>query len=102
MLSNETFADITSLCYEIHGEAGKIFNLISDDCVQVNAEYSAMDIPDNGNVISKIGVLAYDTSGNCVNIEVDVNDCIPVVNGLPYNSTVYNMKRTKDDQVSSA
>lgn len=91
MISNETFANITSLCYEIHGEAGKIFNLISDGCVQVNAEYSAMDIPENGNIISRIGVLAYDTAGGCINIEVDMIDCNPIVNGLPYNSTIYNM-----------
>ena len=79
------------MCYEIHGEAGKIFNLISDGCVQVNAEYAAMDIPGNGNIISKIGVLAYDTVGDCISVLVDMNDCIPVVNGVPYNTTMYNV-----------
>ncbi|XP_065884189.1 uncharacterized protein [Dysidea avara] len=82
--------DVTSLCYEIHGEAGKIFNLVSDGCVQVNAEYSAMDIPENGNIISKIGVAATDTDGDCIEIEVDVDDCVPVVNGVPYSTTRYN------------
>jgi len=92
MILNKTFANITSLCYEIHGEAGKIFNLISDGCVQVNAEYSVMGIPENGNIISKVGVFAYDTVGGCINIEVDMNNhCNPVVNGISYNSTVYNM-----------
>ena len=38
------------------GEVGKVFNLISDGCVQVNANYSAMHIPENGNIISHIGV----------------------------------------------
>ena len=85
MISNDTFPVTTSLCYEIHGEAGKIFNLISDGCVQVNANYSAMDIPENGNIISQIGVFAYDTAGGCINILVDVNDCIPVVNGVAYS-----------------
>ena len=84
-ISNNTFPVTTSLCYEIHGEAGKIFNLVSDGCVQVNANYSAMDIPDNGNIISEIGVFAYDTAGGCINILVDVNDCIPVVNGVAYS-----------------
>ena len=84
-ISNSTFPVTTSLCYEIHGEAGKIFNLVSDGCVQVNANYSAMDIPDNGNIISQIGVFAYDTAGGCINILVDVNDCIPVVNGVAYS-----------------
>ena len=84
MISNETFPEVTSLCYEIHGEAGQVFNLISDGCVQVNANYSAMNIPENGNIISQIGVLAYDTVNGCAFIMVDVNDCIPVVNGVPY------------------
>lgn len=88
MISNENFTDVTSLCYEIHGAAGKIFNLISDGCVQVNAEYSAMDIPENGNIISKIGVFAYDNTGSCITVEVDVN-CITILNGAPYNSTTY-------------
>ena len=91
MIRDETFPEVTSLCYEIHGRAGQIFNLISDGCVQVNANYSAMDIPENGNIISQIGVLAYDTAGGCIEIMVDVNDCIPVVNGIPYNDTVYDM-----------
>ena len=92
MISNETFPIVTSLCYEIHGEADQVFNLISDGCVQVNANYSAMNIPDNGNIISQIGVLAYDTAGGCIKIMVDVNDCIPVVNGIPYsNDTGYNV-----------
>ena len=92
MISNSTFSETTSLCYEIHGEAGKIFNLVSDGCVQVNANYSAMDIPANGNIISQIGVFAHDTAGGCINILVDVDDCVPVVNGIPYNNdTGYNM-----------
>ena len=92
MISNETFPEVTSLCYEIHGKAGKIFSLISDGCVQVNANYSAMDIPENGNIISQIGVFAYDTADQCINILVDVNDCIPVVNGVAYSGDPgYNM-----------
>ena len=92
MISNNIFPVTTSLCYEIHGEAGKIFNLVSDGCVQVNANYSVMDIPDNGNIISQIGVFAYDTAGGCINILVDVNDCIPVVNGRAYSGDPgYNM-----------
>ena len=87
-ISMQTFPVTTSLCYEIHGEAGKIFNLVSDGCVQVNAEYSAMDIPENGNIISKIGVAATDTEGDCIRIEVSVDDCVPVVNGN--RNTSYN------------
>ena len=90
-IPNGTFPEVTSLCYEIHGEAGQIFNLISDGCVQVNANYSAMDIPENGNIISQIGVLAYDNAGGCAFIMVDVSDCVPVVNGVRYDTTVYNV-----------
>ena len=50
-----------------------------------------MNIPANGNIISQIGVLAYDTAGGCAEILVDVNDCIPVVNGVPYANTTYNV-----------
>lgn len=85
MISNEIFPKITSLCYEVHGEANKVFNLITDGCVQVNANYSAMDIPENGNIINQIGVFAYDTANGCISILVDVNDCIPVVNGVAYS-----------------
>lgn len=57
-------------CYEIHGKPDKIFNLVSDTCTTVNAEYVAMNIPDNGNIIGAIGVKAADSAGNCHNIEV--------------------------------
>jgi len=49
-----------------------------------------MNIPANGNIISDVGVFAYDNAGGCINILVDVNDCIPVVNGVPYADTAYN------------
>ena len=92
MISNDTlFPEVTSLCYEIHGEAGRIFNLISDGCVQVNANYSAMDIPENGIIISQIGVLAYDNASGCAFIMVGVSDCVPVVNGVRYDTAVYNV-----------
>ena len=89
-IPEDTFPTTTSLCYEIHGEAGKIFNLVSDGCVQVNAEYSAMDNPENGNIISTIGVAATDNDGDCIQIEVSVDDCVPVVNGVPHSTTPYS------------
>ena len=51
MISDDTFEQVTALCYEIYGNAGKMFNLISDGCVQVNAGYSGTNIPVIGNVI---------------------------------------------------
>ena len=91
MISYNTFEKVTALCYEVFGDDGKIFNLISDGCVQVNAEYSSTNITQIGNVISKIGVLAYDLTGACVRIEVGMNDCIAYVNGMAFNSSSYNL-----------
>lgn len=91
MVSDETFERVTALCYEIYGDAGKIFNLISDGCVQVNAEYSGTNIPVIGNVISKIGILAHDIAGDCIKIEVGMNDCVPSVNEIAYDSLSYNL-----------
>lgn len=45
-----------SLCYEIHGESGQHFNLVSDMCVSVNAHYTPMRNPSDGNIISAIGM----------------------------------------------
>ena len=93
-----------SLCYEIHGEPGEHFNLISDTCVSVNALYSSMSDPSNGNIISKIGVLAEDSNGVCQQIEADLDGCIARVNGN--NVTLYNqdgihvMRRTNRIRIS--
>ena len=77
-----------SICYEVHGEANQHFNLISDTCVSVNALYSSMMDPSNGNIISKIGVLAEDSNGVCQEIEADLEGCTARVNGN--NVTLYN------------
>ena len=93
-----------SLCYEIHGEPGEHFNLISDTCVSVNALYSSMINPSNGNIISKIGVLAEDSNGVCQEIEADLEGCTARVNGN--NVTLYNqdgirvMRRTNRIRIS--
>ena len=57
-------------CYEIHGKPDAIFNLVSDRCTTVNAEYVPMDIPENGNIVGAIGVRAADSAGNCHDVEV--------------------------------
>ena len=77
-----------SLCYEVHGEPGEHFNLISDTCVSVNALYSSMMDPSNGNIISKIGVLAEDSNGVCQEIEADLGGCTARVNAN--NVILYN------------
>ena len=77
-----------SLCYEVLGGPNQNFNLISDTCVSVNALYSPMIIPSNGNFISKIGVLAEDNNGTCQQIEVDLEGCTARVGGQVV--TMYN------------
>ena len=57
-------------CYEICGKPNTIFNLVSDKCTVVNAEYVSMNIPQNGNVVGAVGIRAADSAGNCHNIEV--------------------------------
>ncbi len=69
-----------SLCFEIHGAANQVFNLVSDRCTSVNALYSPMNIRDNGNIISAVGVKAVDGQGQCVEIAVRLEDgCTPEI-----------------------
>ena len=65
----------TSLCFEVQGLANRIFNLVSDVCTTVNAHYTPMDIPENGNIISRIGVRAVPNSGLCKNVRVELDGC---------------------------
>ena len=44
----------TSLCYQVYGESGSYYNLISDDCIQVNVLYGAMKNHEAGNFIKEI------------------------------------------------
>ena len=73
------------LCYELHGVAGSIYNLVSDTCLTVNAEYKQLTRPlQQYNVISSIGVLATDNSGQCIRIMVTTElGCSATVNGRP-------------------
>lgn len=66
------------LCYEIHGEAGLSFNLISDNCISAAAAYNSARLNSTGevlNIISQVGVRAVDTSDACVDITVDYGTC---------------------------
>lgn len=76
-----------SLCFEIHGATNQVFNLVSDRCTTVSALYTAMDVPENGNIVSAIGVRAVNKFGQCVNIRVDLEgNCTPVI--MDGNETV--------------
>jgi len=70
-----------SLCYEVHGMPNRIFNLISDECTTVNAYYAPINIPENGNIISRIGVRAVPNSGFCKNVSVELYSCRAFIDG---------------------
>ena len=71
----------SSLCYEVHGRTNVSINLVSDTCVNINAYYSPMIIPDNGNIISHIGVRAVNDIGQCDEISVELDQCRASING---------------------
>ncbi len=64
-----------NLCYEVRGSDNQHYNLISDECVSVNALYQAMDIPEFGNIMGTIGVRAETNDGRCYNIRVEREGC---------------------------
>ena len=74
-----------SLCFEIHGEANEYFNLVTDDCVTVNARYNALNV--YWNVINRIGVKAVDDEGKCREISVDLEGCAAAVDNVALTSS---------------
>lgn len=76
--SNPDIANL-SLCYEIHGIADRFFNLVSDRCVSITAEYMQSVNDSRLNFIGKIGILAVDNNGDCQRITVDANGCVASV-----------------------
>ena len=69
--------EITSLCYEVHGHSDAFFNLVSDECIIVNALYTQVE---DLNVVSEIGVHAVTNNGSeCISVKVtqmDDNACV--------------------------
>ena len=89
-MSPQASDEITTLCYEVHGEADKFFSLISDECTAVNAHYAKADINSTNvdlNVVDAIGVRAVDNEGTCRNIHVGLSDCQATVDGLSVSGT---------------
>ena len=79
----------TSLCFQVRGMSGSYFNLISDECIQVNVLYDAIKNKESGNIIKEIGILAKDTKNNCTEIRIRANRCALVINGEAINES-YN------------
>ena len=68
------------MCYEVHGQSDTFFNLISDNCVSVNAHYIAA----RENMIKAIGVVATDKANKCHYVNVSVTEtgtCEAMVDG---------------------
>ena len=73
-----------SMCYEIHGDAGKYFNLISDTCTSVNTRFSTMESNPKLNAMSVIGIYAATSAtpnGNCAEIEINIDNCAASLDG---------------------
>ena len=69
------------LCYEIHGEDGQFFNLVSDNCTSVNAHYAQAPGSDFLNIIDSMGFVVVDNDGSCHRIKVDVVGCSATIDG---------------------
>jgi hypothetical protein len=77
-------ADRLSLCYEVHGEKNRWFNLVSDECTTVNALYVALT--ERLNIIDEIAIKTVDNQNQCIDISVSIeNSCRAVVNGVNVN-----------------
>ena len=79
--------DNLNLCYEIHGEAGATFNLVSDSCVSVNAHYRQVRPSESLNIIDAVYVRAVDGYDRCRNIAVDLDGCSASIDGDSISST---------------
>ena len=77
---------IVSLCYELHGDDGVYFNLVSDGCVSVNAHYVAVGFDLDINIIDAITVRAVDANGDCKSIAVGLQGCSFSVDGFLMDS----------------
>ena len=69
------------LCFEVHGQSGNHYNLISDKCTSVTALYSAGVVNTEMNVITKIGVRTQGTNGTCHSVKVDLDNCSASLDG---------------------
>ena len=75
------------LCFEVHGQSGNHYNLISDKCTSVTALYSAGVVNTEMNVITKIGVRTQGTGGPCHSVKVDLDNCSASLDGAYVNKS---------------
>ena len=63
------------MCYEIHGHAGKYFNLVSDTCTSVTALFTELASDPRRNRMSEIGIYAVSTRNTCAKIHISLENC---------------------------
>lgn len=71
-------ANTLSLCYQVHGEEDKFYNLLSDDCVSVNAHVSQPYA--DRHIIDKIGIRAVGNNETCYDISIERQNCAVSIN----------------------
>lgn len=85
-----------SMCYAVHGDPNKVYNLISSSSINVNSFFVNWPEKPELNFHGKIGILACNTE--C--IVASVETCELYVNGELYNEKVYHsscVEVTRDD-----
>ena len=92
-----------ALCYELHGEAGLYFNLVSDMCTLVNAHYTGAMAGVDVNIIDRVSINAKDAADAYRNISVSLSGgCSVSVDGVDiereYENDGINIRRSMNAQ----
>jgi len=64
----------------VHGKANQTFNLVSDECLTINAYYAS--VPGGLNIIGAVGIRTVDNDGVCRDILVKLDDQCSVSSGV--------------------
>ena len=75
------------LCFEVHGQSGNHYNLISEKWTSVTALYSAGVVNTEMNVITKIGERTQGTNSTCHSVKVDLDNCSASLDGAYVNKS---------------
>ncbi|CAI7989837.1 hypothetical protein GBAR_LOCUS348 [Geodia barretti] len=75
------------MCYEIHGHAGKYYNLVSDTCTSVSALFTEQPSDPRRNRMSEIGIYAVSTHNTCAKIQISLENCAGNLNSETVTST---------------
>ena len=75
---------LVSLCYQIHGDGNTYYNLLTTEYTSVNGLWSG--ITDSLNLLTRIGVQAISTTGQCHRILVDLNQCAVTIDGVSHTT----------------